>query len=234
MGKWYLVRIAEIYKSLQGEGRLTGVESVFVRTSGCNLRCVFCDTPFTSWHPEGADRAVDEILAEVRALPCDHVVVTGGEPMLFAELLPLCDELRAEDKHVTIETAGTLYLPVACDLMSISPKLSNSDPTVVQAPRWRHRHQRSRHAPQVIRRLVAEYDYQLKFVIDTPGDCEEVQQYLSEFPEIRRERVLLMPQGTDAADLAEREKWLAPFCESHGYAFCPRRHIEWYGFTRGT
>jgi 7-carboxy-7-deazaguanine synthase len=234
VGKWYLVRIAEIYKSLQGEGRLTGVESVFVRASGCNLRCVFCDTPFTSWHPEGADRAVDEILAEVRKFPSDHVVVTGGEPMLFAELLPLCDELRAEGKHITIETAGTLYLPVACDLMSISPKLSNSDPTVVQAPRWRNRHQRTRDAPDIVRRLAAQYDYQLKFVIDTPADCEEVQQYLTEFPEVQRQRVMLMPQGTDAADLAEREKWLAPFCVSRGYVFCPRRHIEWYGLTRGT
>ncbi|MEQ8790617.1 MAG: 7-carboxy-7-deazaguanine synthase QueE [Pirellulaceae bacterium] len=228
------MRIAEIYKSLQGEGRLTGVESIFVRTSGCNLRCVFCDTPFTSWHPEGEDLAVDEILAEAAKFDCRHVVVTGGEPMLLAELLPLCEQLRELGKHITIETAGTLYLPAACDLMSISPKLGNSTPSAIQAPRWRERHERTRHAPEVVARLLAEYAYQLKFVIDTPADCDEVEQYLAEFPAVERERVLLMPQGTDARDLAERGAWLAPYCESRGYVFCPRRHIEWYGMTRGT
>ncbi len=61
------MRIAEIFRSLQGEGRLTGVESVFVRTSGCNLRCGFCDTPYASWSPEGEDLSVDEILERVKS-----------------------------------------------------------------------------------------------------------------------------------------------------------------------
>ncbi len=88
------MKIAEIYKSVQGEGLLTGTPSVFVRVSGCNLRCWFCDTPFTSWAPEGSDIAVDEIVAQVEEWDCRHVVLTGGEPMLFAELLPLADQLR--------------------------------------------------------------------------------------------------------------------------------------------
>ena len=70
--------------------------SVFVRTTGCNLRCWFCDTPFASWTPEGEDMSVDEILANVAQLDCRHVVVTGGEPMLFAELIPLTAALRRE------------------------------------------------------------------------------------------------------------------------------------------
>ena len=82
---------------------------------------------------------VDQIVARMTALGGDHAVLTGGEPMLFAELIPLCERLRAAGWHITIETAGTLYLPVVCDLMSISPKLSNSTPTVGQAPRWRER-----------------------------------------------------------------------------------------------
>src|SRR5262245_28364002 len=114
------MRIAEIYRSIQGEGFLTGASSVFVRASGCNLRCWFCDTPYTSWQPEGRDYSVDEIVAEVEEWDTQHVVVTGGEPMLFAELVPLCQELRSIVRHVTIETAGTLHLPVDCDLMSIS------------------------------------------------------------------------------------------------------------------
>ena len=122
------MKIAEIYRSVQGEGLLTGVPSVFVRTSGCNLRCWFCDTPYASWRPEGGDMSTDEIVAQVEEWDTQHVVVTGGEPMLFAELIPLCRRLREIGRHVTIETAGTLYLPVECDLMSISPKFARSAP----------------------------------------------------------------------------------------------------------
>src|SRR3990170_1963985 len=145
------MKIAEIYKSIQGEGRLTGTPSVFVRASGCNLRCCFCDTPYASWQPEGQDYAVDEIIAEVEEWDCRHVVITGGEPMLLAELIPLCRELRRRGRHITIETAGTLYLPVACDLMSISPKLAGSAPASDAHPRWSRRHDRERHRPDVIR-----------------------------------------------------------------------------------
>ncbi len=228
------MRIAEIYKSLQGEGFLTGTESVFVRASGCNLRCWFCDTPHASFQPEGDDLSVDGILAEILQYNAEHVVLTGGEPMLFAELIPLSERLRQAGYHVTIETAGTLYLPVFCDLMSISPKLANSTPTQQQAPRWVDRHERTRRAPAVIRRLVAEYPYQVKFVVDQPEDCREVEDYLRDFPQIERERVLLMPQGTDADTLADKALWLEPYCDRHGLCYCPRRQIEWYGLVRGT
>jgi len=227
------MRIAEIFHSIQGEGRLTCTESVFVRASGCNLRCGYCDTPYASWMPEGEDLAVDEIVARVEQFACRHAVVTGGEPMLFAELLPLCDALRRLGRHITIETAGTLYLPVACDLMSISPKLSNSTPPPAGDPRWTWRHETNRVAPEVIRRLVAEYDYQVKFVVSTADDCREVEEYLAAMPEIDRGRTMLMPQGTDAADLAEKARWLEPYCAEHRLAFCPRRHIEWFGQGRG-
>jgi 7-carboxy-7-deazaguanine synthase len=227
------LRIAEIYKSLQGEGRLTGTESVFVRTSGCNLRCWFCDTPYTSWTPEGDDLSVEEILRQVDRHECRHVVITGGEPMLFAELIPLSEQLRAPGRHITIETAGTLYLPVACDLMSISPKLANSAPPAERDERWRRRHERSRHVPEVIRALVREYDHQVKFVVDSPADCQEVERYLEEFPEIGRHSVMLMPQGTERAALFHHESWLKPYCEQHGRTYCPRKHIEWWGHRRG-
>ena len=123
------MRIAEIYLSRQGEGFLTGTESVFVRVSGCNLRCHYCDTPFASWRPEGEDFSAAEIQEQVLAYDCPHVVLTGGEPLLFSELIPLCGGLRTRGRHITIETAGTLYLPLECDLLSISPKLANSTPS---------------------------------------------------------------------------------------------------------
>ncbi len=228
------MRIAEIFRSIQGEGRLTGTQSVFVRASGCNLRCRYCDTPYASWAPEGEDLSVDEIAARVDELDRGHVVLTGGEPMLFAELIPLAATLRSRGMHVTIETAGTLYLPADCDLMSISPKLSNSVPGAERDPGWSRRHQLGRHVAEVIRRLVAEYDYQLKFVVDRPEDCREVEAYLQQFPEIDRARVMLMPQGTDARRLANKAVWLQPYCVRHGLEFCPRRQIEWFGQQRGT
>jgi len=228
------VRIAEIYKSLQGEGLLTGTEAVFVRTSGCNLRCRWCDTPHASFKPEGEDLSVEEVLGRTRLLGCSHVVLTGGEPMLLAELIPLCRGLRERRLHVTIETAGTLYLPVVCELMSISPKLSNSTPEERDAPRWPRRHERTRHAPEVIRRLIAEHDYQFKFVIDTPEDCDEVERYLRDMPEIDRRRVMMMPQGRDVGELAERAEWMTPYCQRQGLQFCPRRQIEWFGPVRRT
>jgi 7-carboxy-7-deazaguanine synthase len=228
------MRISEIYRSVQGEGLLTGVPSVFVRTSGCNLRCWFCDTPYASWHPEGGDMSTDEIVAQVEEWDCRHVVLTGGEPMLHAEMIPLCDRLHAIGRHITIETAGTLYLPVACDLMSISPKFASSNPSGVDHPHWSRRHDRERHRPDVVRRLITEYEYQLKFVVDTPADLEELADYCEELPAVSLDRVLLMPQGTGAEELEARAAWLRPYCIEHGLVFCPRKHIEWFGAVRGT
>ena len=121
--------VAEIFRSLQGEGVLTGTPSVFVRLAGCNLRCWYCDTPYASWQPEGESLTIDQVVARVEQLADSHVVLTGGEPMIFAELVPLAARLRKLGRHITIETAGTRYLPVACDLMSVSPKLGNSTPS---------------------------------------------------------------------------------------------------------
>jgi len=228
------MKIAEIYKSIQGEGRLTGKASVFVRASGCNLRCWFCDTPYTSWQPEGRDYAVDEIVAQIEEWDCKHVVLTGGEPMLFAELLPLAQALRERGLHITVETAGTLYLPVACDLMSISPKLASSGPSSAKHPHWSRRHERQRYQPEVLRRLMSEYDYQLKFVVDRAPDLDEVEEFLAAFPQVPKHRVLLMPQGTCEEELRRRAVWLKPYCHDRGYTYCSRQQIEWFGPVRGT
>lgn len=85
-----------------------------------------------------------------------------------------------------------------------------------------------------MRQLIAEHPYQLKFVIDTPADCEQVERYLEELPGIDRARVMLMPQGVDQAELLKTTAWLEPYCDKHGLRLCPRKHIEWYGLARGT
>src|SRR5438477_9786475 len=141
------LKIAEIFYSLQGEGSLVGVPSVFVRTSGCNLRCAWCDTPYTSWQPEGEERTLGSIAAEVKQYPARHVVVTGGEPMIAPGIVALTRMLAG--RHITIETAGTVFAPVRCDLMSISPKLANSTPE----GQWAAQHDRLRIQCDVLKRL---------------------------------------------------------------------------------
>ena len=223
------MRIAELFYSIQGEGSLLGVPSVFIRTSGCNLRCSWCDTPYTSWQPEGSEFTLDQILEEVARHPARHVVVTGGEPMIAPQIVPLTGRLRERGLHITIETAGTVFAPVACDLMSISPKLANSTP---HDPHWKDRHERLRIQPQVLADLVARYDYQLKFVIQAVDDLTEVRALVSAL-NADRERVILMPEGTDTAPLRERGQWLAEVCKAEGYRYSPRLHVDLWGSRRG-
>ncbi len=222
------MKIAEIFYSIQGEGMLAGTPSAFVRTSGCNLRCAWCDTPYTSWNPEGREMAPQEIVAETRRYPARHVVVTGGEPMIAPEIGALTEGLREAGLHITIETAGTVFRPVACDLMSISPKLSNSTP---EGP-WAERHERARSQPDALRRLMAICDYQLKFVIANPEDVPEARELTGSLG-ADPARVVLMPEGVDREVLRERAIWLAEICKREGFRFSPRLHVELYGNRRG-
>jgi 7-carboxy-7-deazaguanine synthase len=222
------LKIAELFYSIQGEGSLVGVPSVFIRTSGCNLRCAWCDTPYTSWQPEGADLTLGQIVDEVKAHPARHVVVTGGEPMIAPEIVPLTERLRGLGWHITIETAGTVFQPVACDLMSISPKLANSTPN----GRWAAQHDRLRIQPEVLLELMGRYAYQLKFVIEKPDDLEEVRALIGTL-EADRGRVILMAEGTDRDRLRERAVWLAEICKQEGFRFSPRLHVELWGNRRG-
>lgn len=211
---------------------MTGVPSVFVRTSGCNLRCTWCDTPYTSWHPEGEDLPAGQIIEAVAAYGAAHVVVTGGEPMIAPEIVALTERLRDTGLHITIETAGTVFAPVACNLMSISPKLRNSTPHERDGGRWAAQHDRLRWQPEVLRRLVSDYEYQLKFVIAEPHDVEEVEQVRQELGVVAA-RVVLMPEGTRREIVQERGVWLAELCKQGGYRYSPRLHIDLWGGRRG-
>ena len=229
------MRIAEIFHSIQGEGLLAGVPSVFVRTSGCNLRCHWCDTPYASWKPEGPEMSVAEILRKVSDWNCRHVVLTGGEPMIAPELPELTAALRKAGKHITIETAATLPPGgIACDLASLSPKLSNSTPPKERDPAWAKKHESTRLQPAVISDWIKNYNYQLKFVVCTEKDLAEIKDLLSRFPLVPFHRVLLMPEGTDSKTLTARSPWLVEICKREGFRFCPRLHIELFGHARGT
>jgi 7-carboxy-7-deazaguanine synthase len=232
------VRISEIFHSVQGEGLLLGVPSVFVRTSGCNLRCRWCDTPYASWNPEGEEMTLEEIVQRVTAYDCPHVVITGGEPMVASGIRELALMLKTAGLHITIETAATI-LPegIACDLGSLSPKLADSTPSVEQAGAWSARHEEARYRPEVIRQWLQRYDCQLKFVISQPEQLTEIEELLNEVGTISgftRDRVLLMPEGTDVRALQEKAPVLAELCIEHGFRYAPRLHIDLFGNTKGT
>lgn len=228
--------ISEIFHSLQGEGLLMGVPSVFVRTSGCNLRCRWCDTPYASWNPEGRQMTVGEILAEVAKYPSRHVVLTGGEPMIAPEIGQLAHRLRERGRHITIETAATVPPGgVACDLASLSPKLAHSAPEARRDAAWRRRHEELRWRPDVVAQWIGSGDYQLKFVVGGEADMVEIDRMLAEIGvPVAPERVLLMPEGVTREALREKAGWLAELCQARGHRYCPRLHIELYGNTRGT
>lgn len=226
------MKVSEVFYSIQGEGTLAGVPSVFVRLSGCNLRCVWCDTPYTSWSPEGRDVGLAEIIEQVRRYAASHVVLTGGEPMIFAESVELTRGFKAAGLHVTVETAGTVFQPVVCDLMSISPKLANSTPHERDGGRWASQHDRLRYQPDVLRKFISTYPCQLKFVVAAPEDMDEIEGMVREIGADRRQ-VVLMPEGVDAEAIRQRARWLAELCKTHGFRYSPRLHIDIWGNQRG-
>ena len=229
--------ISEIFYSVQGEGELTGVPSVFIRTSGCNLRCRWCDTPYASWSPEGTEMSVAQILAEVEKHPAAHVVLTGGEPMVARGIHELATALRSLGKHITIETAGTIAPGgIACDLASISPKLADSTPAPGSIePAWIERHEKSRHRPEILGEWLTSYPFQLKFVFSSPADVAEIESLIAETSlAIPPAKILLMPEGTDPERIDSRRAELVDFCLKKGFRLCDRLHIRLFGNTRGT
>jgi 7-carboxy-7-deazaguanine synthase len=226
------VKIAEIFHSIQGEGKLMGVPSVFVRASGCNLRCSWCDTPYASWNPEGEELAVDAIVARVSEFACKHVVLTGGEPMIMPDIAQLCEHLKSRGYHVTVETAATVYEPAKLDLASLSPKLANSTPTNTN---FAAAHERQRLNIPVIQQFIDHSpDFQLKFVVANESDMTEIHAILENLQGWQPSDVLLMPEGTDAATLDSRADWIADLCTQSGFRYCPRLHIALFGNQRGT
>lgn len=211
---------------------LAGVPSVFLRLSGCNLRCKWCDTPYASWEPEGDNLMLGAVLADVRRCWSTHVVVTGGEPMIAPMIGELTRRLKELDLHITIETAGTVYQPVTCDLMSISPKLANSTPHRREGGKWAAQHERLRYQPEVLKKLMGEYAYQLKFVVSSEDDLQEIEAIVQETG-AERSRVMLMAEGTSVETIYERAGWIVEICKRERFRYSPRLHIDIWGDKRG-
>lgn len=229
--------ISEIFHSVQGEGELTGVPSVFVRTSGCNLRCRWCDTPYASWNPEGNEMSIPDILTEVAKYPARHCVLTGGEPMVAKGIHELADGLRGAGMHITIETAGTVRPDgIACDLASLSPKLAHSTPPPgAFGEGWSRKHEALRLQPEVLLEWMRSYPFQWKFVVTGTRDLSEIDELLAAVDvEIPGWKIQLMPEGTDAETLRTRAPELVELCKQRGFRFCDRLHIHLFGNTKGT
>jgi len=223
------MRVNEIFYSLQGEGFRAGVPSVFIRLAGCPLRCKWCDTKYAWDDAAGGHYTVEGLVEAVGKWPCKSVVITGGEPMLNSdmstksELLQLLEKLKAIDAHITVETAGISSIQdLPCDLMSISPKLSNSNPDDSDLAAI---HNDSRLDIAVLRTLTDAYNYQLKFVVDSEDDLSEIQQTIEDIGNVDLRKVMLMPQAKTRDQLMQKAPMVADLCKKTGFTFCQRLQI---------
>ena len=231
------MKISELFFSIQGEGELTGVPSVFVRTSGCNLRCRWCDTKYASWKPEGENVTINDLLEKVCSYPARHVVISGGEPMIAKGIKDFTRLLKESGKHITIETAGTIAPNgIQCDLASLSPKLSDSTPKEGDISKeWIDRHESKRLDYGILSEWVNSYNFQLKFVVSKEEEIKEIQNVISRIEgKILPEKVLLMPEGIDSETVRSRYDLLIGLCKENGYRLCNRLHIDLFGNTPGT
>jgi len=226
------MRVNEIFYSLQGEGFLVGVPSAFVRLAGCPLRCRWCDTKYAWDQTAGAHYSVEKIVQTVQQTQSKFVIITGGEPMINPDLPQLVQKLKASGKHITIETAGIAFIPaMPCDLMSISPKLSNSTP---DDPELAAIHEDSRLDIAVLRELIDNYEYQLKFVVDSQDDLPEIQQTIEQIGNVDSEKVMLMPQACTRDELLAKSPMVADICKRTGFAFCHRLQVLLWNNQKGT
>jgi 7-carboxy-7-deazaguanine synthase len=234
--------INEIYPAIQGEGKSAGKPVIFIRLSGCNLACVWCDTPFTwNWigtkfvHPDKFDPRKEshkmdahEVLAKLQEFsPKIHsVVISGGEPMLQqTALVELCTLLKFFHYWIEIETNGTkaptAQLISVIDQFNCSPKLSNSGPDNPL---------KKREVPLALSALAALPITTFKFVITSDIDLEEVTTLIQKYD---MKNVYLMPEGRTREEQVARQDKVRKMCERLGFHFSPRLHILEFGNKRG-
>jgi len=240
------MKISELFYSIQGEGKRTGVPSFFIRTNFCNLRCKFssgnlCDTPYTSWTPDDSlnigDMSIEEIINEYLIYSCKDVVITGGEPTMQGdELTALCTQLKNKNSYITLETNGTYIGDFInnIDLVSISPKLSNSIPTDTK---YENMHNENRINVEVLKSYHENFrkglfDIQWKFVVNSEKDISEILS-LKEKIGFDSEHIYLMPEGVTKSDIQNKREKIVELCKEHKFNFSDRLHILIWGDKRG-
>ena len=222
----------EIFHSIQGEGVSLGVPTVFLRLATCNLTCTWCDTRYTwdwksySYAESVAEYDVADLESRVLTHGCNHLVITGGEPLMQQRnLAPLAESLHRKGVYCEVETNGTFepspQMRDAISQWNVSPKLGNSGETL-----------KKREVPDALRAFSGMDNAFFKFVIAAPEDVAEVEALVQRY-DIVHERVLLMPEGTTPAALNERARWLAELCRREGFRMTTRLHILLWGDERG-
>lgn len=232
--------VSEIFHTLQGEGPNTGVPSIFVRFSGCNLRCEWgkdrCDTPYTSWNPEVNLMSIQDLVSAIDKISeeheCIYIVLTGGEPTL-QPLDALCDILKQKDYFIAIETNGTGHIPDSIDLIVSSPKLSDSTPAE-GTERTIHQANRDK-ARKNLKELVSKVPEKifLKFVISKKTELQEIANFCREVDALQTQ-VYFMPEGITRDDILENQLFVAEMAKRAGVNFTTRLHVLLWGHTRGT
>ena len=228
---------SECFKSIQGEGKFMGIPSVFFRTSGCNLRCWFCDTPYTSHTPEVNKFGMEDAVKEILSHNCEHVVITGGEPFIQRQQLKvLCGRLRKHQKYTTIETNGTIYFDVNANFISISPKLIGSQPRSEQCgKKWQKMHNDRRLNSDALKKFVDRTNYQMKFVVTKDGYedvIKEIQEIQNQF-RIPNYKIYLMPEGTTDLELKSTQQLTIDACLKYNWNYSDRIHVRLWNDKRG-
>jgi 7-carboxy-7-deazaguanine synthase len=239
----------EIFFSIQGEGKSLGLPSVFVRTSLCNLHCIWCDTDYTwNWTGTRFEHVNDQrpgyqkfdkkawtvalpvldVASIVAELPCRNIILTGGEPMLQQ---PALTQLMLELRKITpeyrfeTETNGTLVpddaFDAAIDQYNVSPKLANSN-----NPR------QLREKAAAYRFFAASEKAHFKFVIAEKSDLMETLELINRY-HIPHHKIWLMPEGTSRQALSRRRKWLVEVCKNYGFRYTDRLHVQIWGSKKG-
>ena len=233
------INISELFVSIQGEGKYLGHPSIFIRTSGCNLKCRWgqtkCDTPYTSWDPESNPVTIKRIIDNVKNLSqkypeINELILTGGEPMIQKNIHLLIDEIKMLNYFITLETNGTSAKHLNLDFISISPKLKSSTPV---ESNFEKMHEEKRYNKEALLFWLDNYDCQLKFVVNVPEDELEILNLLSDLNYNSPDTIYLMPQGIDSKQLKENSKLCVDICLGHGWNVSPRAHIDIFGNIRG-
>jgi organic radical activating enzyme len=226
------VRIAEVFRSLQGEGPSLGTPSTFVRLQGCTVGCTWCDTKY-SWPAAGGTTMtwpeLLETVAAGRAQHVENVVITGGEPLEHPDFPRLVQELRRLGLRLEVETSGVRppdpATATAVDQWNVSLKLRHSG--VPDARRL------VPDAVEAFRRLRDRVYW--KFVVGRAEDVDEVDDLVARLG-LTRSRVLLMPltvAGGRDADQRGIDETVWTACVARGYRFTPRAHAAIFGLRRG-
>lgn len=220
------MRVTEIFKTIQGEGILSGTVSVIVRLWGCNLKCKWCDEQFSLRPGTSYELSIKGMLEEIRGYNCENVMITGGEPLIHQGIVALTNELKDNNYHVTIETNATIQKNVNCNLISMSPKLSHSIPDNVSDIR---RYDEKRIKINVIRYYIKNYDYQIKFVVGCEKDFDEIEEILLKVGSHDRSKVLIMPLASSRRQLFRIQKEIVAMCIERNWRYANRLQLQVWG-----